>query len=397
MTEPTAGQRAGQPAARLVVPRYHDRALSDVLPALLSAIGLSGFTNHLGLAPASSAGVLVIDGLGWELLRAHAEDAPYLNGLADGAEPLTAGFPATTAVSVTSLGTGRPPGEHGIVGYTFALPEPPLLNALRWQSNGVPRDRDPADPAWPEDLQPRPTALELAAAQGARITVAGPTVMRGSGLSRAALRGGEFAATYALGDLAAILHTSLAGGPGAFCYAYHGDLDGLGHRYGPGTLAWRRQLSQLDHLVATIARDLPRGALLAVVADHGMVAVDRAELVDADTTPALLAGVRMLGGDLRARYVYTEPGAAEDVLAAWRDTLGARALVCTRAEAVAAGWFGSAVEDRIAARIGDVVAVMLGRGGVARIRHEPAESALIGHHGALTSAEQLVPGLLIRP
>ena len=38
------------------------------------------------------------------------------------AAPLTAGFPATTATSLGSLGTGRPPGQHGMLGYQVAIP-----------------------------------------------------------------------------------------------------------------------------------------------------------------------------------------------------------------------------------------------------------------------------------
>ncbi len=48
----------------------------------------------------------------------------------------------------------------------------------------------------------------------------------------------------------------------------------------------------------------------------------------------------MLAGEPRARYVHAAPGAAADVLATWRETLGDRAWVVGRDEAVAAGVFG---------------------------------------------------------
>ena len=100
-----------------------------------------------------------------------------------------------------------------------------------------------------------------------------------------------------------------------FRYGYHGDLDLLGHVYGPGTEPWRFQLTQVDQLVESIAGRLPEGGLLLVTADHGMVHVDPSDRVDADH---LLDGVRLLAGEPRARHVYAEAGAAADVLAAWR-------------------------------------------------------------------------------
>jgi hypothetical protein len=43
------------------------------------------------------------------------------------------------------------------------------------------------------------------------------------------------------------------------------------------------------------------------------------------------------------------------------------------------------------ARIGDVVAACAGNTAVIASRAEPRESALVGMHGSLTPAEQLVP------
>ncbi len=152
------------------------------------------------------------------------------------------------------------------------------------------------------------------------------------------------------------------------------------------------QLRQVDRLVESVVEALPPGGLLAVVADHGMVATG--ELIDIDSNTALQEGVSDMGGEPRARHVYTSDGAADAVCAAWREVLAGRAWVATREEAIAAGWFGAVVTDAVRPRIGDVVAAA--RGTVALIRPgvEPLESALVGQHGSLTTAEQQVPLLL---
>ena len=101
-----------------------------------------------------------------------------------------------------------------------------------------------------------------------------------------------------------------------------------------------------------------------------------------------------IGGEPRARHIYVVNGAAEHVLATWRETLAERAWVVSRDEAIAAGWFGERVSDDVRYRIGDVVVAARGSAAVVRRTVEPLESSLIGHHGSLTAAEQRVPLLL---
>ncbi|HVS06718.1 MAG TPA: hypothetical protein VHK65_11220 [Candidatus Dormibacteraeota bacterium] len=107
-------------------------------------------------------------------------------------------------------------------------------------------------------------------------------------------------------------------------------------------------------------------------------------------------GVRILGGEARARYVGTVPGATNDVLNAWRSRLGDRMWVWTREEAVATGIFGPRVSDRASGRMGDIVAAAYGQVGIVQREIDPAQARLNGHHGSLTAAEQLVPLLIYR-
>jgi hypothetical protein len=363
--------------------------LSDVVPAVLTAMGAAGFESRISL-PANITGacVLLIDGLGAELLDTHAEDAPVLAGLRG--QTLSVGFPSTTAAGLAAVGTGCRSGEHGMVGYTFRLPGAGVVNALSWRPH--PWGDDLRDTLEPEQVQPIPTTFERAASSGIAVSVVSGAKFTDSGLTRAVLRGGRYIGVQAIGDLAACVRTAVA--DGGFCYGYHADLDLLGHLYGPGSEAWRMQLRQVDRLVESVIDGLPPGGLLAVVADHGMVAVGPSDVVDVDDHPLLLEGVHAIGGEARARHVYVEDGAADDVLAAWRATLTDRAWVVPRDEAIAAGWFGARVTEDVRPRIGDVVAAASGSAAMVRRTVEPLESALIGHHGSLTTAEQRVPLLL---
>lgn len=383
--------RAGHPGGMFDAPRYGTGSLSDVLPSVLACLGVPGEQDRLGLdLTASRVCVLLIDGLGAELLARHAEVAPFLSSLAG--KPLTAGFPSTTATSLSSLGIGAPPGEHGIVGYLMNVPGyDRLMNALRWQLQGQGHDQvvDLLTDLVPEQFQPRPTAFERAAAAGVRVGQVAPMYQAASGLTRAALRGNEFRPSFSFGDLVDGALTALRAGERSLVYAYHGDLDTTGHARGTASDAWLLELAHVDRLAAAIAERLPAGAALLVTADHGMVDIE--DTVDFDTLGELRAGVRRLGGEARARHVYTEDGATADVAAAWQAVLGDDFAVLRRDEVIARGWFGPLVTPTIADRIGDLVVAARGGRGVIRSVAEPLESMMVGHHGSLTTAESEIP------
>jgi len=363
--------------------------LADVVPSVLAAMGVAGFEGPI-LLPDGVAGacVLLVDGLGADLLDTYAADAPVLAGLRG--QTLQVGFPSTTVAGLAAIGTGCRSGEHGMVGLSFRLPAAGVVNALGWRPD--PTGRDLREKLPPEQLQPMPTTFQRAAATGIAVSIISGAQFVGSGLTRAVLRGGRYVGVHALGDLAACVQSAVA--DGGFCYGYHSELDLLGHVYGPGSPAWRMQLRQVDRLVESIVEGLPRGALLAVVADHGMVAIDPSEIVDIDACEPLLDGVDAIGGEPRARHVYVADGAADSVLAAWRETLAQRAWVVSRDEAISAGWFGDRVGDDARFRIGDVVAAARGTAGIVRWTVEPRLSALVGQHGSLTDSEQRVPLIL---
>ena len=375
-----------RPGSMPSLPQYGSGALPDLASSVLAALGVPGEACPLGLPPADRVCRLVIDGLGWELLRAHPAAAPFLSELAVSGRPLTAGFPATTATSLASLGTGRPPGQHGLLGYQVAVPGAGLLlNALRWDKR--------VDPvSW----QPGTTIFERAEAAGVSACRVAQSSLRRTGLSAAAMRGAEYYGADTLGALVAQAAIAARHQERALVMVYHSELDSTGHAWGCGSDAWRYHLGHVDKLAEQLAAALPAGTALYITADHGMVDVGPQDRIDIDARPELLAGVTLLGGEPRARHVYTKPGAAADVLAAWRACLGSRAWVAAREEAIADGWFGP-VEPGLAARIGDVVAAPAGSWALVATVAEPRESALIGMHGSLTSADQLVPLLAWPP
>ncbi|GAA3230660.1 nucleotide pyrophosphatase/phosphodiesterase family protein [Actinocorallia longicatena] len=356
-------------------PRYGEASLADLSASVLASLGVPGSDNVLDLPELPRACVLLIDGLGWELLRAHPAETPFLSSLAG--KPLTAGFPATTVTSLSSLATGLPPGAHGMFGYQIAVPgEGRLLNCLRW-------DDGRTDPAL---FQSRPTVYGRANAAGVVSSYVAAGAYYGTGFNEAITRGVRYVPADSLGQLVARAEEALTGR--AHVTVYHADLDSTGHMYGAGSATWRHQLRFVDTLAERIAEILPAGTALYVTADHGMT--NPRDRVDVDALPELREGVALLGGEARARHVYAAEGAAADVLDAWTGVLSGRAWVMSREEAVAEGCFGAVAPEHLP-RIGDVVAVPYASLAIVATESDPFQSSLIGMHGSLVPEEQLVP------
>jgi predicted AlkP superfamily pyrophosphatase or phosphodiesterase len=332
------------------------------------------------LPPARRYVVLLVDGLGHRLLSAHPEQAPFLHALLG--QPGVAGVPSTTATSLTSLGTALTPGQHGLVGYTSRIPGTDrLLNALMWD-----KQVDPLE--W----QPQDTAFARLRAAGVHTTVVSKREFVDSGLTVCGLRGAEFVGGDRAGERIAGAVAASAEEP-SVTYVYDGDLDWTGHRYGVDSPQWRAQLSAIDANVEQLREALDPGVRLVVIADHGMVDSPVDARVDVDAEPDLRAGVRLVGGEARFRHLYCTNGAVDDVVATWRERLGARAEVLGRDEAIARGWFGP-VDPQVRPRLGDVVVAAHGLHAVMSSVDFPYENLLVGLHGSLTAVEMEIPILV---
>jgi hypothetical protein len=379
------------------VPPYGSRSLAEVVPSILSAVGLEGFPDLLGIEHTDRACLVVIDALGWEVVRDHASAAPFLATLLEGSDPISAGFPATTVTSLASLATGLPPGEHGLMGDSFAVPghERPM-NALRWELYGIGPHVDLSEELPPEAIQALPTLLQRAAEAGLEPTVVGPLEHAGTPLTRAILRGGRYVGTAGEDQLVEFVADALSASSRAVVYAYHPWLDPAGHLYGVGSERWLEQLAAVDGIVRGVADRAPAGSALFVTADHGMVNLEPEDRLDVDDEPSLMGSVRFLAGEARARHAYVRDAAADDVIAAWRHTVGDRMVVLSRDEAIERGWFGPRVNERFRQRIGDVVAAAVGQIGIVQRGVDPLQASFTGHHGSMTEAERLVPLFEVR-
>jgi hypothetical protein len=351
-------------------------SLADVVPNCLDA--LAGRTGRLGLPPVTHAIVLLADGLGRTALETHRGHARTLASRLDTDPAISSGFPSTTASALATLTTGRSSGVHGMVGYRVLDPATgTVVNEL----SGL-DDRDP------EHWQRVPTLFETSASAGVRSIAIGSPRHRDSGFTRAVLRGATYVGAVSIADRFAAARRELSAPGPVLMYLYVSELDVEAHARGLDSARWVGALESLDAEVAALVSSLgPRQGLL-VTADHGMVDVpEAAQIVIPE---ALLVGVRQVAGEPRCLQMHLDTAADPDAVAAGlRETLGTRAWVATRAEAIDAGWFGE-VDPAVLPRIGDVL--VAARKNVA-FYTDPDDTArrMVGQHGSLTPDELTIP------
>ncbi|RBP66124.1 type I phosphodiesterase/nucleotide pyrophosphatase [Brevibacterium sanguinis] len=384
----------GQGRALMGPPDYSGPILSDVVPAAALSLGAGEIfdvetrrrAERLGLdREVRTAVVVLVDGLGERQLTRYSGYTPFFRSLVSDRRTLSAGFPSTTANSLSSLATGRLPGSHGVVGYRVLDPaRDAVFNQLTWDL-----DVDPI--TWVPDA----TLFERLSAAAVDVVSLGEAKFAGRGLNRASLRGGRFRASKTLEERCAQAVAEVRAPGRRLVYLYWGNLDKTGHVHGSDSAQWTDELEHVDLALARLATDLPGDSTMIVTADHGMVDIPHEKRLDVVDAPELRSGVRHIGGEPRALHVYAEPGAEADVLAAWTDTVAGRALVLSGSSAVERGYFGP-VDPRVRGRIGDVMVICHEDFAVVDSANEsPSALALIGHHGSTTARELEIPLLVV--
>jgi predicted AlkP superfamily pyrophosphatase or phosphodiesterase len=356
-----------------LLPAYDGACITNVVPALLHPADVPPAWLPAVAAGAERVVLLVVDGLGWAQLASRGSVAPTLSSLEGGA--ITTVAPSTTATALTSISTGLPPGEHGVMGYRIAV-HGEVLNVLRWNTaSGDARHTIP-----PTKLQVHP------AFGGQRPPVVTRAEFERSGFTMAHLDETRFTGYRTLGTLSSeVVRLARSGEP--FVYAYYEGLDKVSHEYGLGA-AYDEELRWIDHLVDRLLDQLPSGTVLVVTADHGQVEVPEADILE--LPGEVQSHVATQSGEGRFRWLHARGGRAGALLDVARDVLGPHAWVRSREEAIAEGWYGPVVTEAAASRLGDV---LLAAKGTASFHdpHDTGPYVLIGRHGSLTEAEMLVP------
>ena len=383
--------------------------------------------DQLGDAQAPLVMVLV-DGLGWQMLRECAGHTPNLRRLLADSDYLHTCAPSTTAAALTTLATGVYPGAHAMVGY--AVRDPLLRGQLG--AGHVPKAGDVFDLITfknsshdPLTWQSVPTLIERANAKakagcGPQLGAVsiGRSKFAGSGLSLAAWRGFKHIGVDALDQRPYQAYRAIKEGA-KLVYLYVGELDHAGHNHGWHSDKWLQALEALDAMVGQLFRRLPAGTRIVLTADHGMVDTDRHHRIDLAKEKELAKDVVAVAGESRFLQLYVpddvasasaagSPGLgvagprgvcgvvenngreelAQSVAKRWAEFLGDRAIWVGTDPAPLMGPLSPGAR----AAVGDVLVALNDNWTVVDSRVQSFHATqLIGVHGSLTPVELEVP------
>ncbi len=358
---------------QLVIPNYGDGGNASVVPALTWGVPSALLPDEVVSAPRCV--VLVLDSLGWVQLQERPERASTLQAMQGG--PATTSAPSTTATALTTISTGVPPGEHGVVGYRFPAGGA-VMNALRWTTPAGDHRRT---------VSPRAVQTMPPLGGGGQWHVVSDRQFAGSAFTEAYLGDAPYTGVWHPSSLVAAARERLDGGA-THVYSYYDGLDHVAHVHGFEGAYFDLELEFCDWLVSQMIRALPTGTALVVTADHGQIHAPQILPVDRE----VIRLTTMRSGEARFRWLHAKPGATDELAAAAAEHHGDTAWIRTKQQVIDEGWFGPQVSSDAASRLGDVALVAHAPVGFDD-PGEPHLDRLVGRHGSLTEAEMLVPVL----
>ena len=319
--------------------------------------------------PSASTYVFVlIDGLG-----DHQLSHPAAARLAqDRIGAIDASFSTQTTVNTSTLATGLPPSQHGLIAYLLRL-NGRVVNTIFWfDSDGVPLATDY------REFLPTPNLAERLATAGAETIVVEPAAFIDSPLEQLLYRGATIVG--AENDAASVrIALEKAAEPGKLVAVYIPHVDAAAHAAGQGSQLYREALHDAAGIWKGLAAGLPPHAVAIGTADHGHVDVTPEHYVRLPDLP----GVTFYG-DSRVVFVAGDTDAAtalaSDMPVTW----------VTRSDMD--GWWGPPpfhpeFEHRRpdGGLVADEGFAMLYPGN---------EGVMVGQHGGLTEAELRIPILV---
>lgn len=369
---------------------------APALPAAWLQLAASGRYQHVIL--------LVVDGLGLNLFKRFWNSEPWSGWIQSGAlAPLTSVVPSTTSAALTTLWTGCPPAEHGIIGFDLWLKEFGMVGNMIFHAptafSGETGSLKRAG-FQPETFLPVPTLGAHLARQGVRVFSFQHNAIARSGLSTMLLPEAETLGYRTLTDLwvtLASVQESLAG-ERSYTYAYFGDLDELSHRYGPDDERVLLEFSAFTHLLERFIQKQTKkqrgDTLFLMTADHGQVYTPKLSNYELRNHPELTRHFAIQPtGEARLPYIFLRPGHEQAVHDYLEQVWAGQFAMQPGERVLQSGLLGNgSIYARTYDRLGDWVVMPQGS---AYWWFADRDNPLLGRHGGISQAEMLVPLVML--
>jgi hypothetical protein len=361
--------------------------------------------------------LLVVDGLGLEQFEYFSQTgmghapatgrATFWQRLMDQAmlAPITSISPSTTASALTSLWTGKPAGDHGILGYEMYLKEYGLIaNMITHAPVSFTGDVGGLRRAGfqPETFLTVPTLGPHLQMNGIKPTALQHASIAHSGLSTMLFPSVDVVPFRSPSDLWVTLPTLLETHSleTTYTYIYWGELDELSHKFGPYDRRVEVEFTLfsylLDGFISQMRKHATGDTLLLITADHGHLHTPAVANLETRFHPQFSSNLHLNpSGESRLAYLYLRPNREDQLREYIQSTWPGQFEMVPSETAVQSGLFGTnPAHNRLADRIGDQILFAQEK---AFLWWADKNNPLNGRHGGLSRTEMVVPliGLVI--
>lgn len=390
------------PLAGNYLPDYDGGSTINLLSSIIRAHGGTSPHAELEGLPASALKdapcivYLVLDGLGLAQLRTHLGQGLGEQFFARHEHrAMTTVFPATTAAAVTTFDTGTSPTEHAILSWFLNLPDLGCVSTVLRTHTRV------GTPLAPPDFDLReyfavPSHLETVKSRRALLSWGPiPDVPF-------AVVGTRWEDRRSYPDLNGMVETIDAFGHEAgrrLAYAYWPRYDGLCHEEGCDSKAVVEHFEAMDRALGGLVRRLEgTGTLLCVLADHGLVDVEKEHCVDLAAVPGLVdCFATAPAGDQRQMSCFVRPSKVDRFLDIVNTELSE---VCTCIEGrtlIDTGAFGpGTAHPAFEMRLGDYVLLCKDDRALIYTPRGTEPLYMRGSHGGMSATEIQIPLYVVR-
>ena len=393
--------------SEFVLPNYNGRSLANV-PATVAKLLNVTFKGSPPLQTAlwqplgpniQRIVLFLVDGLGWNIIQRQQKNLAPLLSRAQVADTITSVFPSTTVNALSSIWTGTPPAQHGLVGLRLFFPEYAVLGQMIRLKPNFYNAPDALVHAGlnVKDFLATPGAGGQFVRQRVAVHHFKERDIVDSALSH--MHGRGITADHGASTLADMLvktrqliENNLD--KKLFAYLYWPTVDTLSHAYGPFGEAVTAEMQTILYQVETIFMDglsaaAKAGTAVIIMSDHGQTNTPTSQHIYIDDHPRLKRMLLMRSaGEPRVPILYAKQGKVQAVLDYINSELHELAVALPSKEALDLGLFGNGpYAPHTRERLGDIVMIM--RHGALYLNPKEVSRAQQsnGRHGSLTADE----------
>jgi len=408
-----------QQQGEFIYPQFEDYCFTSIPPAVEYLFGLrkssplSGVFQAAGLNPGEPLKVilLLIDGFGFRQWTAFRDRFPFLKNFTERGRlaPLTAVFPSTTSAAITTISSGVPPREHGLLEWRLYIEELDrviLTLPFSLVDKSTPRDSLLRSGADPRILFDGRTFYEKLSESGIHSYLMIQDYMSNSAYSRMIKKGSTpFEYSFLADMLVNLRHKLDEVSAPAYFNVYWSSIDSMAHEYSPSS---EQSLAEMNGFFYLIQKEfiekLPRRTaeqtVLIITADHGQVAVNPEDTIYLDlfsegveNLGVSAAGNRILPwGSPRDLFLNIREDKLEKVSRLLMRKLKDQAAVLRLDYAVERQLFGTGPSHpHFPSRLGNLLVLPLKNNTVWFEHFKGDRFDLRGMHGGLSPDEMLIP------